>query len=128
MTMSPKSSTNRVAPRPRKKLQLLPAIKSTEFTSDKPAIQMNQLAPARTSCLCFAISAMAGGGPAGLRGAVVGRPLVPVESTRGRALWPEGLLQKRAAAERLTPPRVPRAVFAPALAPPQPSPPPAHRL
>jgi hypothetical protein len=65
-----------VAPRPRKKDQLLPATKSTEFTSERPAIQMSQLAPDRTSWVCFAISTTAGGGPAGTGGVVLGGSIV----------------------------------------------------
>src|ERR1700694_3504364 len=72
MMSLPMASENWVAPRPRKKDQLLPATKSTEFTSDSPAIQMSQLAPDRTSWVCFASSTTAGGGPAGTRGGVVG--------------------------------------------------------
>jgi len=60
--------------------QLLPATKRTEFTSDKPAIQMNQLAPDLTSCACFAISVTAGGGPVGLGGGVLGGPDVLIKT------------------------------------------------
>src|SRR3989442_10373267 len=83
MISLPNASTNWVAPRPRKKAQLLPATKSTEFTSDNPAIQMSQLAPARLSCACFAISVMPCGGPVGLGGGVLGGPVVLIRKNPG---------------------------------------------
>jgi hypothetical protein len=58
-----------------------------EFTSDKPAIQISQLAPDRTSCVCFAISVMAGGRPAGLGGVALGGPVVLMT----HPLWGETL-------------------------------------
>src|SRR3989442_15009785 len=85
MISLPNASTNWVAPRPRKKAQLLPATKSTEFTSDNPAIQMSQLAPARLSCACFAISVMPCGGPVGLGGVVLGGPVVLMRRTGGNS-------------------------------------------
>src|SRR5947209_207396 len=75
MISFPNASENCVAPRPRKKAQSLPATKRTEFTSDKPAIQMNQLAPDLTSCACFAIAVTAGGDPGGVGGLREGEPL-----------------------------------------------------
>src|SRR5260370_8111495 len=78
MTSLPKASENCVAPRPRKKAQLLPTTKRMEFTSDKPAIQISQLAPDRTSCVCFAISVTASGRPVGLGAGALGRTAEPV--------------------------------------------------
>src|SRR5207248_2082584 len=100
MISLPNASENCVAPRPRKKAQLLPATKRTEFTSDKPAIQMNQLAPDLTSCACFAVSLTAGCGPGGLGGGVLGGPDVLTKTPRGRSLWGETLAQNRAASKR----------------------------
>src|SRR2546425_4682547 len=93
MISLPNASENCVAPRPRKKAQLLPATKRTEFTSDKPAIKMNQLAPDLTSCACFAISVTAGGGPVGLGGGVLGGPDVLIKTPWGRSLWGETVAQ-----------------------------------
>src|SRR5947208_7249426 len=84
MISLPKASENCVAPRPRKKAQLLPATKRTEFTSDNPAIQMNQLAPDLTSCGCFARSLMGAGCPVGLGGGVLGGPDVLTKTRLGR--------------------------------------------
>src|SRR5438132_11780970 len=83
MISLPIASENWVAPRPRKKDQLLPATKSTEFTNERPATQMSQLAPDRTSWACFAISITAGGGPAGPGGVVLGGPVGLIGGTRG---------------------------------------------
>src|ERR1700674_2179423 len=79
MMSLPMASENWVAPRPRKKDQLLPATKSTELTNDRPAIQMSQLAPDRTSWVWLAISMTAGDGPAGPGGVVLGVPVVLTE-------------------------------------------------
>src|SRR4029077_3122562 len=95
MISLPKASTNCVAPRPRKKDQLLPTAKSTEFTSDRPAIQMNQLAPDRMSCTCLAASVATGGGPVGDGGpAVLGLSVVLMD-TQGEIPWGQTVAQRR---------------------------------
>src|ERR1700694_938 len=96
MTSLPKTSENWVAPRPRKKAQLLPARKSTELTNDAPAIQMSQLAPERTACACRAISVTTDGGPVGLGGVVLGGPVVLMKTPRGKSLGGETLAQNQA--------------------------------
>src|SRR2546426_10459885 len=96
MISLPKASENCVAPRPRKKAQLLPATKRTEFTSDKPAIQMNQLAPDLTSCACFAISVTAGGGPVGLGAGVLGGPDVLIKNPLRQILLGPTVAQNQA--------------------------------
>src|SRR3989442_3948629 len=96
MNCLPKASENCVAPRPRKKAQLLPATKRTEFTSDRPAIQMNQLAPDLTSCACFAISVTAGGGPVGPGGGVLGGPDVLIKNPLRQILLGPTVAQNQA--------------------------------
>src|SRR6266550_3407526 len=102
MISLPNASENCVAPRPRKKAQSLPATKRTEFTRDKPAIQMNQLAPDLTSCACFTVWLTAGCGPVGPGGG--GGPDVLMKPPEGDPSGARRYHKNRAVSKLFRPP------------------------